>query len=383
VADRTKIEWCDATFNPWVGCTKVSAGCTNCYAERDMDIRRGFVKWGKGQPRRRTSPANWKLPLKWDRDFEHANAISKRHEHPLKYPRRPRVFCASLADVFDEGVSDAWRDDLFALIQRTTNLDWLLLTKRPERAKVYIEGGCTACFAQGSIPVDGGGAACGACLEVKNGHGGIMREPIGHLPHVWLGVSVEDQDTANKRIPILLQTPAAVRWVSYEPALGSVDFTRFLKPTLVSRDGERLQHPDPRVPDIGGTWEFGLDWIVVGGESGPKARPFDLAWARSTIEQCRAAGVSAFCKQLGRWPLIEAATGSGPEVLRRQSAIDAEWPAGTHFGNPTGQPALNGRVALLHDRKGADPAEWPADLRVREWPAHPALASTMNEDLHR
>ena len=177
MGEKSAIAWTEATFNPWVGCSKVSAGCTNCYAERDFAIRRKFVEWGPGKPRRRTSEAYWKQPLKWDRQA-------------AKDGVRRKVFCASLADVFDQEVDDSWRDDLFALIRRTPHLDWLILTKRPERAKIYLEGGCTFCFGQGSLPVEGGGKPCGACLIEKNGLPGLRRDPIGSLPNVWLGVSV-------------------------------------------------------------------------------------------------------------------------------------------------------------------------------------------------
>ncbi len=298
MGSTTKISWCDATFNPWVGCTKVSAGCANCYAERDMDIRRGFAKWGRGKPRRRTSQANWRQPIKWDQEAAAAGV-------------RRRVFCASLADVFDEELNDDWRVDLFHdIITETPHLDWLLLTKRPGVAWRFMSGIALA-----------------------------YPERAWPLPNVWLGVSVENQATADERIPILLQIPAAVRWVSYEPAIGPVDFECF---------------PSTGCPTEWLDKRPGIDWIVVGGESGPKARSFDVAWAHSTIAQCRTAGVSCFVKQLGSKPMaIE-----GSDAAKR-------W-------EPNGRDGIgfmdDCAGVHLHDSKGADPAEWPEDLRLAEWP---------------
>jgi protein gp37 len=217
---KSTIEWTDYTFNPWIGCTKVSPGCANCYAEALMDTRYHKVNWGRGAPRVRTGAATWGEPVRWDR------AAATKGE-------RRRVFCGSLMDVFDEEVPDEWRLDLFRLIADTPALDWLLLTKRPEGAAV--------------LP------------------------PLGH---VALGVSVEDQARAEERIPRLVERWPLARFLSVEPLLAPVDLGPYL--------GE-------------------IDWVIVGGESGPKARPFDVAWARSIRDQCQGAGVAYFLKQLGGW----------------------------------------------------------------------------------
>jgi protein gp37 len=173
-------------------------------------------------------------------------------------------------------------------------------------------------------------------------------DPPWPLKNVWLGVSVEDQRTADERIPVLLSLPAAVRWVSYEPALGPVRFER-----IESEDGEAW------VNALTGWWSGNdtpwpsLDWIVVGGESGPGARPFDLAWARSTISACREAGVPVFVKQLGAHPVVSV-----------EGALVARGLYPTDMGPAGRRP----EPWHLDDHKGGDPSEWPEDLRVREWP---------------
>lgn len=222
MGEITGIEWTDHTFNPWIGCTKVSAACDNCYAETLVN-RYGWAEWGHGKARKRTSPANWHKPMQWDRAAEKAGV-------------RRRVFCASLADVFDAEVSDDWRLELMDLIHATPNLDWQLLTKRPQVAKKF--------FAARPIP-----------------------------ENVWLGTTVEDQKMADLRIPILLSIPTKVRFLSCEPLQ------------------ERVRLKDE--------WLMGLDWIICGGESGPGARPMNPSWARSLRDDCGRAGVFFFFKQWG------------------------------------------------------------------------------------
>ena len=231
----TAIEWTDHTFNPWYGCARVSPGCMNCYAETLMADRYKKVEWGPGRARVRTSKAYWNGPSKWDREAAAAGV-------------RACVFCASLADVFDPEVSDEWRGDLYRLIRSTPNLDWLLLTKRPEHAAAWV-------------------ASAG-----------------GHYPNVWIGVSVEDQQRADERIPILLTIPAVVRFLSVEPMLGPVD----LRQWTLAEHGRRFIGAKP-----------GIDWVICGGESGKGARRMDPAWAESVRDQCVAAGVPFFFKQWG------------------------------------------------------------------------------------
>lgn len=236
MAEKTGIQWTDSTFNPWVGCTNVSPGCDHCYAEALMDRRLGHVEWGPHGERRRTK--TWGEPVKWQRQAE---AFAATHGS-----RRRRVFCASLADVFDNQVPPTWRADLWNLIRQCDGLDWQLLTKRPQNiAKM--------------LPADWG-----------NG-----------WPQVWLGVTAENQEEADRRIPVLLATAAARRFVSYEPALASVDISYWLtRNNLLDRAA--------------------LDWVIAGGESGPHKRPVELAWLRSVRDQCAAAGVPFFAKQIDK-----------------------------------------------------------------------------------
>lgn len=253
MADNTKIEWADHTFNPWEGCQKVGPGCDHCYAEtRNARYNGTAINWGPDAPRRRTSAANWKKPLKWNLDAANFAALHKR---------RQRVFCASLADVFDNAVPWQWRLDLFSVIADTPELDWLLLTKRIGNVQSMLD----------DMQVHGTLAEC--------------------FPNVWLGITVVNQDEADRDIPKLQMIPAAVRWLSCEPLLGALDLS----------DSLHGQVTVGAVNGIGGV-SFGapaIDWVVAGGESGPGARPMHPDWARSLRDQCAAAGVPFFFKQWG------------------------------------------------------------------------------------
>lgn len=230
MAENSKIEWTTHTFNPWIGCQKVSPGCDNCYAEAMMDKRYHKVEWGPHGERKRTSEANWKLPLRW------AKAARATGE-------RPRVFCASLADVFDNQVPNIWRSDLFALIEQTPELDWLLLTKRPENI--------------------------GKMLWPKWDFG-IPR-------NIWLGTTCEDQAAFNRRWPILEQFHVRVRFISYEPAIGELTMANHkIKP----------------------------DWLICGGESGQGHRAMPAQWAYLIMDECAEHFIPFFFKQMaGKKPI--------------------------------------------------------------------------------
>ena len=254
MSDTTNIEWADSTFNPWEGCTKVGPGCDNCYAAtRNARFAGGQpINWGPGAPRRRTSAGNWAKPLQWERE---AGAFQAEHG------RRRRVFCASLADVFDNEVDPAWRADLFSIIQRTPSLDWLLVTKRIGNVQRLLP------------------------TEVVG----------GELPtNVWLGVTIVNQTEADRDIPKLLATPARVRFLSTEPLLGPVDLER-------PRPGPDLDQGGGRM--ICQPWliQSGIDWVIAGGESGPQARPSSPRWYRELRDQCERAGVPFLFKQWGEW----------------------------------------------------------------------------------
>jgi protein gp37 len=280
MAANSKIEWTTHTFNPWMGCVKVSPACKNCYAEREFDHHYKKVAWGPNGTRVLTSNENWGKPLKWNREAESSGV-------------RARVFCASLADVFEDwqgpilnskgerGIVPCtfgdWfftngphsncrdltmndvRQRLFALIDRTPNLDWLLLTKRPENISGML-------FDPDSL----------------NGH--------KYRENCWLGVSVENQEYADKRIPELLKCRdlSPVLFLSCEPLLGPVQLCDLERQ---SEDGQAFD------------WlsSAGIDWVIAGGESGPEARPTDPEWFRSLRDQCKASGVPFLFKQWGEW----------------------------------------------------------------------------------
>jgi protein gp37 len=252
MVENSNIEWTDHSFNPWIGCTKVSAACENCYAEK-FDARFGH-SWGP-HVRRRTSAANWRKPLAWNKA---AQATGKR----------TRVFCASLADVFDNdrSITSGWRGDLWHLIHRTPHLDWMLLTKRPQNIARFLRP-----EEYGDLPAWGDG-----------------------WPNVWLGTTVENQTEADRRIPHLLAVPAAVRFLSCEPLLGPVDLT------CLHIDGLWFDAL-AGVMERHGPISDGLDLVICGGESGSGARPMHPDWARHLRDQCIKAGVAFHFKQWGEW----------------------------------------------------------------------------------
>lgn len=292
MAEQTGIEWADSTFNPWMGCTKVSPACDHCYASVSTPARTLGIQWGPGQPRRRTSEANWKLPLYWER---HHAEFEKAHG------RRRRVFCASLADVFDNEVDPQWRADLFALIGQTPNLDWLLLTKRIGNVEPMVMDALRAGF------------------RMTN-----HEPPTWPWTNVWLGATVVDQREADRDVPKLLATPAAVRFLSIEPMLGPVDLQSDLGGTLWiggqrgcggthrhrgpvdghdEGPGTSWVIGDPRIPHHhhDNRCGRGIDWVICGGESGPHARPMHPDRVRTLRDQCAGAGVPFMFKQWGEW----------------------------------------------------------------------------------
>ncbi len=265
MGENSKIEWCHHTFNPWVGCERISPACDHCYAA-GWARRTGQSRLWEGE-RRRTTPANWALPLKWDKQ---AGAEG----------RRVRVFCASLADVFDNGVDPLWRVDLFRLIEQTPNLDWLLLTKRIGNARTMSQA------AMGMI--------------------GCIQKPLP--PNVWLGATIANQAEADRDIPKLLATPARVRFLSIEPMLGPIDLSvdgLACSPCPYCAD----RHRDPetntvecrRCDGLQKSDEWAIDWVIAGAESGGKARPAHPDWFRSLRDQCARARVPFHFKQWGEW----------------------------------------------------------------------------------
>jgi len=259
MSENTTIEWADHTFNPWEGCQKVGPGCDHCYAEaRNARYNGGAaLNWGPGAPRRRTSPANWRKPLRWSRE---AAAFRTLHG------RRQRVFCASLADVFDNAVDPHWREDLLGLIHATPELDWLLLTKRIGNARRML----------GELFL---------ATKPKN---------------LWVGATIVNQEEADRDIPKLLELDVAVRFLSCEPLLGPIDLTN-ITGAEKSREYGSPVHGWSSIWRNNGLGRAWLDWVIVGGESGPGARPMHPDWARSLRDQCAAAGVAFHFKQWGEW----------------------------------------------------------------------------------
>jgi protein gp37 len=322
----TSIAWCHSTFNAWHGCAKVSPACKNCYAEA-FNKRVGGNHWGVSAPRRFFGEKHWGEPLKWNREAEKAG-------------ERRRVFCGSMMDVFEihpstteSGMQLVARTRLWQLIDSTPWLDWLLLTKRPENAEAVLP------------------------LEWwRNG-----------LPHnVWMGTTVENQEYANLRIPQLMSIPARVRFLSCEPLLGWV---RLDRPLLVCgscltehvrRDRvDWLPWEDPtkvtwRHQSLRGINQRTLDWVIVGGESGHGHREHQLEWARLVRDQCAAAGVPFFFKQLGEDPTEPGGVRIGTEI---QHARGEAWTA-----------KVRKRLPLARRSKGESLDEIPPDLRIRQFP---------------
>lgn len=332
MGETTNISWTDHTFNPWWGCQRVSPGCERCYAETLAVKRRKLDVWGPTTERKRTA-GPWRDLPKWDRAAKRDGV-------------RRRVFCASMADIFeDHPMVGPWRAEALALLAACDGLDVQLLTKRPQNILAMVPPAW-----RDEWPA-----------------------------HVWVGTTVEDQRRAEERIPHLLRVPARVRFLSCEPLLEPLDLTRWLYvPTRCNACGsgeawyDTNPHDLPALKRADGTdvtCAFGvpqtgepgavrcrgcnsldveklspLSWVIVGGESGAGARPFDLAWARSIVTQCRDAAVPCFVKQLGARPV---------------------------YVHPATPHAAATALLGLRDRAGADPSEWPADLRVQEFPRCP------------
>ena len=335
----TSIEWTDRVWNPVTGCTKVSKGCQHCYAERVFHRPYGRDQWPNGDGTFRA------------RRFTDVECHPNRLDIPLHWRKPQRVFVNSMSDLFHEDVPDSFIDQVLAVMALCPQHTFQLLTKRPERMRDYL----SHTTGVGNVLTRVLKAA--QSIEMPRGR----HKPDGPgwpLRNAWLGVSVEDQATADERIPLLLETPAAVRWASYEPALGPIEFREQWMhkqgcPSLSGWAGGLLPCSCASRRDALSAVEFPrLDWIVVGGESGPGARPFDVAWARSTVEQCKAASVPVFVKQLGARP------------EHRVQRVNSDGYGGDH--GPGWTSAM--KPLRLVDRKGGDPDEWSADLRVRQFP---------------
>jgi protein gp37 len=335
MGDRTAISWTDATWNCIRGCSRVSPGCEHCYAERTAHRFSGPGKPYEGLTRMTSRGPTWTGAIR---------LVPELLDWPLRKRKPLKVFVASMSDPFHAGVPDDFLDRLYGVMAAAQHHQFQLLTKRPERRRQWYERTAS-------------GASREQLVYDAQPDRWARREswPGWPLPNVWEGTSVENQPTADERIPELLATPAAVRFVSYEPALGPVDFRKHgLTPEPECQCYEFVGGHQmgcqmyslsaQQIREWGKLHSQNLDWIIVGGESGPHARPCDVAWIRSVVAQCRAAGTATWVKQLGTRPI---------------------WYPGDEI---TGYEGL-GQDLDLSDPKGADPAEWNPDLRVQQFPA--------------
>jgi protein gp37 len=335
---NTSIQWTDRTWNPVRGCSRVSPGCDHCYAMGQAHRFAGPGKPYDGLTTIRRGKVDWTGVARF---------IPEEVDKPLSWRKPQRVFVNSMSDLFHSSLSNEEIAAVFAVMAVAPRHTFQVLTKRPERAREWF-----------------GWAAQEPAKKLRDGYsaagriGPWLRLPpvLGDtdwpLPNVWLGVSVENQETADERIPLLLKTPAAVRFISAEPLLGPVDLSVGLhmgRCASISPAPDRFRcglpadhegHPHTALHPSGAPW-FGtapLDWVIVGGESGPGARECRQSWLERVVADCREASVPVFVKQMG--------SAACDDVTWRGSQPDF------HFS----------------DRKGGDPAEWPRSLQVREFP---------------
>jgi len=381
---KTSIEWTDMTWNCVRGCTRVSEGCRFCYAERqaarfaghdlieieaNSEINRGGHGPFAGFAKMTAAGPRWTGRVEL---IPHMLAL------PLQWKRPRRIFVNSMSDLFHEALPFEQIAAVFGVMATCPQHIFQVLTKRPERAREFIESVSRVARA----PMSNGREVTVILGRADEFLPDDLSDKLWTrawsnakdawpLPNVWLGTSCENQETADRRIPELLRTPAAIRFVSCEPMLAHVDFTAYL--------GRRNRPVDRLNDSLGENLAPHLDQVIVGGESGPHARPFDLAWPRSVIGQCKAAKVACFIKQLGAQPIDGYLTAC--EVVEGERGIQ----------RPTDQPLTEEVAAAilrdhhlvdipaggfprrlaLKDRKGGDMSEWPEYLRVREFPEAP------------
>lgn len=305
---ETGIEWTDSTWNPTRGCTRVSEGCVNCYAEIMASRFSSPGQWGEGFAAMKGGDHRWSGKV---------SLVESQLGLPLRWKKARRIFVNSTSDLFHEALADDAIDRVFAVMAMARQHTYQILTKRPERMRAYFKNNKDGLRSH---------AVWRAMYSVPgpdHWFGGPTQSDWP-LPNVWLGVSVEDQERADERIPPLLDTPATVRFISAEPLLGAIDLW-----------GARYRYPKGHLSGAIGNWgeKPRLDWVIVGGESGPNSRAFNWEWGHNIMKQCAAAGVACFVKQYG--------------------------------SNPVGP--LGSRLPLK-DKKGGDWLEWPEVMRVRQFP---------------
>ena len=364
MGDKSDIQWTDATANVVVGCSRVSDGCRHCYAESLAATRLKHTERYKGR-----APVTDGGKPQWTGNVRLAvNAIKQ----VIRWQKPRRIFLTAMGDPFHESLSNEQIAALFGLMAVCPQHTFQVLTKRAKRMREWFvwaaeqiklagEDGSWTPFARELVEL-----LDDAKLATRINEDGIARAPSDEawpLPNVWLGVSVENQDAANERIPELLAVPAAVHFLSCEPLIEAVDLANAAGDERCEECGEpvltdffrasqscgcTIEGPEPLACDR-------IDWVIVGGESGHNARPFDLAWARAIVKQCKYAGTAVFVKQLGlraqgEW--LPPNTPS-PRTIRLKDCRDPD-PSKHRF--------------MLDDSHGGDMSEWPEDLRVREMP---------------
>ena len=328
----TAIQWTDETWNPVTGCSRVSEGCRHCYIERTPPFRMHGRKLGDS------------VQLHRDRLYQ-----------PLKWRKPRKVFVNSLSDLFHDDVRTDFIQEVFTVMAICSQHTFQILTKRPQRMfDILSQWGAEDLY------------------TYWHAFSGQPREAQGWpLPNVWLGVSVEDQQAADERIPLLLQTPAAVRWISAEPLLGPVDLEQVRNSVMMAEGQDYLNVLAGYAWTCSGAdycdtcgINSSLDWVVVGGESGSGARPCDVEWIRTIMRRCHRAAVPCFVKQLGSYV-----------VDRNDAGFDGDdgddWPMLTDIDDPSNDWSYQGASirVRLHDRKGGQSEEWPKDMEVRQWPS--------------
>jgi protein gp37 len=334
----SKIQWTDRTWNPTRGCSIVSPGCVNCYA-----MKQAHRFSGPGKAYEGLTTLTERSGPQWTGKVATVEAALLE---PLSWRKPAKVFVNSMSDLFHEDVPHQFIDRVFATMAKAPQHTFQILTKRADRMRAYMEPTNTPDRIANVCGFNFADGVLGRRLIGQDGKG-LRVERLWPLPNVWIGVSVENQHFADERIPLLLQTPAVVRFISAEPLLGPVDIYQYL-------GGGR----NPIGPAYGGAV---LDWVIVGGESGPRARPFDLAWARQLAQQCTTADAACFVKQLGAHPQVTC-SGCGHDIGRGVMGgfVDACGPS---------HAQLIGEMQRIRDSKGGEFSEWPEDLRVREVPA--------------
>lgn len=341
MGDDSKIEWTDASWNPVRGCSRVSAGCENCYAEK-IAARfsgpglpyEGLAVFKDKNRNARARKTAWTGEVRF---------VPERLVEPLCWTRPRRIFVNSMSDLFHEKLTNEQIAAVFGVMAACPQHTFQVLTKRPQRMLAWFEWVAKERTGLAAFPLAPQMICALHATEMSGRSWSVPHVERWPLPNVWLGTSTENQKAADERTGLLLRCPAALHFVSVEPLLGPIRFGLNLSGVRLA-NGDRWQGALPL-----------LRWVIVGGESGPGARPCKIDWIRGIVAECAEAEVPVFVKQLGALPAVDT-----EEEAASWPAVDRWFPK---------HPALPGKVVVqLHDRKGAETDEWPRDLRLRQFP---------------